>query len=655
MSRKLLLSLLIIATFLAGCSHHETKRDVASSFKDRGAEYLYDPGPAKEWNDLIAETPNYRAFGDAVIGGFGEKFRWMFGPMWYRGRINGKSGQCEKANGCVKVFIIGQEGAQDENVSNRSFTGSTGTKVQKFLHYLGLEKNYLFMNTFVYTIAGQYSLFDDDAKNEKKIKENDRLLWLAQNSDSIVVEHRHKMFDKVLEDNKGDLALVIGVGTAGKDSAVTWAKKHGVACTDSKISSSFCEGAKGSPLAGVRFIGVPHPGGASAKNGGLDALERLTKTFKSKMTMVSEWLTDGKWHYKPDFDAPSADGYRYGNAKLYHGDFAFGTNWRMGDDGTSSNRRGSDTIQIFSENGCYNNVGRNSDGSCDENKTHNVMYEDPTDETKGLLAKTYLGNSKLKEMEEGDLPFESPKGSKRHDFDMGPDGAIPNQFGHSERLLNFYNVVKDTFAGKYISHPSFGHTGIYRGTFKKPEVLILADQESHDDMFTGRALSGTLGQKLQTYLNNSGKKSYLILRTLPVDTLDMNSSEVRKMALNKKVVEARAAIMAEVGNAEVLTLGDIAKEVASAHGLQAQAIDAEVSKLALSNISRSDLPAHTRWWMGTSGTRSSRGSDSKGPNGDYYKVYAPGWATSWKEDASRVKDQTLQAEFDSFKKMPKGL
>ena len=108
----------------------------------RGPIYEYDQGAPKEsrWPDLFAETPNYRAFGKAVIGGRGEKFRWKMGPMFHRGRLTKND---------VKVFIIGQEGAQDENLSNRAFTGSTGTRMQKFLNYLGITNSYLFMNTFL--------------------------------------------------------------------------------------------------------------------------------------------------------------------------------------------------------------------------------------------------------------------------------------------------------------------------------------------------------------------------------------------------------------------------------------------------------------------------------------------------------------------------
>src|SRR5690606_33198949 len=119
---------------------------------DRGKRWEYDPGPTADtkWAQLFAETPNYRGLGIKVLGGRAmsdEKFRWVYGPMYYRGRLTPSS---------VKVFVIGQEGAQDENVSNRAFTGSTGTKMQNFLRAMGINHSYLFMNTFVYTINGQY-------------------------------------------------------------------------------------------------------------------------------------------------------------------------------------------------------------------------------------------------------------------------------------------------------------------------------------------------------------------------------------------------------------------------------------------------------------------------------------------------------------------
>ena len=110
----------------------------------RGSLEVFDPGPTPAWAQLFAETPNYRGIGLAFSGA---KFRWHFGPMFYRGRT---------ADGAARVLVIGQEGAQDESLSHRSFTGGTGARMQHLLNHIGIVHSYLFLNTFVYPINGQY-------------------------------------------------------------------------------------------------------------------------------------------------------------------------------------------------------------------------------------------------------------------------------------------------------------------------------------------------------------------------------------------------------------------------------------------------------------------------------------------------------------------
>jgi hypothetical protein len=82
----------------------------------RGDPWEHDPGPTdgSGWAALFAETSNYRGLGRTVLGR--EAFRWHHGPMFYRGRLDGSA----------KVVIVGQEGAQDESLAHRSFTGGTG-------------------------------------------------------------------------------------------------------------------------------------------------------------------------------------------------------------------------------------------------------------------------------------------------------------------------------------------------------------------------------------------------------------------------------------------------------------------------------------------------------------------------------------------------
>ena len=175
---------------------------MADEFTDgRGSPWEYDPGPPKNrrWAQLFAETPNYRAIGVAMSGS--EEFRWHFGPMFYRGRLQ---------DDAVRVLVIGQEGAQDESLSHRSFTGGTGGRMQHFLGHVGITHSYLFLNTFVYPIFSQY---------------NGLLPMLAQDPRSPIARHRGELLDYALERN--DIRLVIAVGLAAKQSVATWIESHG--------------------------------------------------------------------------------------------------------------------------------------------------------------------------------------------------------------------------------------------------------------------------------------------------------------------------------------------------------------------------------------------------------------------------------------------
>lgn len=652
----------------------------------RGSPSEYDAGPPKDsqWPDIFAETPNYRAYGKAIYKQAAEsaqikddgqeKFRWKVGPMWYRGRLTPNS---------VKVFVIGQEGAQDENVSNRTFTGSTGTKMQNFINYFGVDRSYLFMNTFIYTITGQYGERATPCKadqkstrevpcdspedvKQKEVRSN-ALTWLAQDKDSVVVKHRHRMFDYMLSQNKETVKLIIGVGSAGKDTLATWIRSHGGQCTSSQLGRSYCDASMIAP--GAKAIGVMHPGAASGRNGGADAANSLRGQFAERAATVAKWIqANPNWMpADPGMKQDFTKGYNYKDAAIPYRDFAFGTNWRMGKDGTTTNRRGADGIQIFSDAGCYNNA-LVIKGKCDfaaKPKTLPVLYDEPKD--------IY---SEVK-MAPGDLPWESPKSVEgRRQYDSGP-GAFSALFtGEAAGGWPDFMSVGVT------QHSSFGYGPIYRGNLSNPEVLILADQESNDDLFSTRALTGTGGQQLQNYLRSVGvTNNYLIVRTLPVDTLDLASAKVQEIAAHPQVVKVRSSILdaiLKLGKTKlVLTVGPVAKQVMDQYnpaGVSRVAINSpleikfienwiseagEIAKVLgvkvvgkfkgeLTAIPRSDLPSHTRWWMGTSGSRSARAYVKQGKvnvwNGDYYKFDAPSWVSERKYPA---KPEELSQKIES--------
>lgn len=667
---------------LMGCQTTSTSRRLPASLPgDRGSVADYDAGPSKEskWPDIFAETPDYRSYGAAVYQAAAkksgirddgqEKFRWKMGPMWYRGRLTPES---------VKVFVIGQEGAQDENTSNRTFTGSTGTKMQNFINYFGITESYLFMNTFSYTITGQYGERPEpedtpQIKKQKAVASN-ALFWLAQNPDSIIVKHRHRMFDYMLETNKKTLSLVIGVGTAGKDSLATWIQSHGGKCTPRQLSKSYCEADVLAP--GVIAIGVRHPGGASARNGGASAADALRAEFAIKAKMVAEMIQKKSGWLKPDSGVrPNfSKGFYYADAMIPYKDFAFGSNWRLGKDGTTTNRRGADGIQIYSDAGCYNNAVRLPNGRCDFSqppKTVSLKYDEPKD-----LKSTQM-------MAREDLPWESPKSVQgRRLYDQGPGSFAKVLMGQGTNAWPDFNKLGVT------EHSSFGYGPIYRGNLLDPQVLVLADQESNDDIFSTRAMTGTGGQKFQTFLkalNAEGK--YAIIRTLPVDTSDLSTDKVKEIALNREVMNVRKeifdALLAQRKTKLILTVGPAAAEAMksiSSNGIPVVNMDATNSQNAdnqwnislkkiadlkvlenvasrydgsLTAIPREDLPIHTRWWMGTSGTRSSRAYTYQGSNkvwsGDYYKFDAPTWVNSKNYPASP--NRISKEEQESLKKL----
>jgi uracil-DNA glycosylase len=575
----------------------------------RGSPWEHDPGPPKNrrWARLFAQTPNYRALGKAALGS--EKFRWHFGPLFYRGRLWDNS---------VKVLVIGQEGAQDESLARRAFTGGTGARMQYLLNYLGITESYLFLNTFVYPIYGQY-----DAS----------LRWLSQHPDSPVVQHRHAIFNYAVERN--NIQLVIAVGNAARDSVVTWIQSHGGVCPAGGGNLSNCDSYVLGPA--TKTIHVMHPGGAG--QGG--SLSIIVENFRQAVNQIKFWIESDPGWLQPD---PSGsrnlvEPYQYRSAPIPFRDFPYGFPLRLGRGGTSSNRRDQQrSIQIFSASGLYNAAGVP------------IVYPNEAE-----------GDPEGYAEDPADLPYEPPK-AQYLEYDRGPSRTLARLFmgGSSGFGWPDFNALGGA------SHPSFGWGPIYRGRPTGASVLILADQQSHDDLFTGRALTGESGQHLQAFLEAMGILSkYLIIRILPVDTLDHEAPTIEAMLGHPQTQKVYQAIVSRVKNLNrnlrlMLTFGPYALQLAGclqpagwqmvhlkawkeAGALddwqekleQIQQLDYEKEVAApgfsytgqRNQIPRLDLPYGNPRWVGSSGDRGSRAfhtaTNSASP--DYYKLYLPLW------------------------------
>jgi uracil-DNA glycosylase len=575
---------------------------------DRGDAWEHDPGPtaASGWAALFAETPNYRGLGRAVLGR--EVFRWHHGPMFFRGRLDGSA----------KVVVVGQEGAQDESLSHRSFTGGTGARMQHLLRHLGLDRSYLFLNSFVYPIFGQY---------------NDALRPLAQDSRSPVVAHRHRILDKAILD--GDVRLVIAVGNAAKESVATWVASHGGSADPDHLDTATLGGLPG----GLRLVGVVHPG--SATGGSTSAIKA---DFQRACDRVRGWLDADPGWLPADPGMPRNLGtpFQYKSAAMPFRDFPFGTCPRLGHGGTSSNRTDAQRgIRLFSVHGAYNAAGAHLQDPSTATGSHDGYDDDP-----------------------GDLPYEPPRAAGTA-FDPGPPGDLARLLLGQEPGLAW----PDFAALGVTSHASFGVGPLYRGRFQDLSLVILADQASNDDLFSGRALSGDAGQRLAKLLRAAGLTSrYLVLRTLPVDTGDLTQTRRNSLldhpqvrALHRELLrrvcaqnpKARALLALGPGAQrlapQVAPAGvDVIPLTKSGASGAAASWQAALDQLATrgyprdlpnptfqlpsgrGQLPRIDLPYGTLRWVGTSGDRAVRPIDLDlgKPSPDYLKLFVPAWVAA---------------------------
>ena len=147
----------------------------------------HDPGPDTAWSEFFARAP---------LGTYERhpnQFRLDFGPVYYRGRLNGTA----------RVLIVGQDPAANELVGHRAFVGASGQRVQGFLRRLGIGRDYLMVNTFLYPVFGQFL---------------GKLRTLT--SDTDILEFRNALFDFAADRNKFE--AVIAVGSAARDAIERW-------------------------------------------------------------------------------------------------------------------------------------------------------------------------------------------------------------------------------------------------------------------------------------------------------------------------------------------------------------------------------------------------------------------------------------------------
>jgi uracil-DNA glycosylase len=101
----------------------------------------FDPGPVEEpFASLARDYPGPEAYPP-------ELFRVEWGPIFHRGRLDGTA----------RVLVFGQDPGQHESIARRCMVGEAGQRVQGFLRKLGINRSYVIVNAYLYSVFGQPS------------------------------------------------------------------------------------------------------------------------------------------------------------------------------------------------------------------------------------------------------------------------------------------------------------------------------------------------------------------------------------------------------------------------------------------------------------------------------------------------------------------
>lgn len=118
-------------------------------------------------------------------------FRVEWGPIFHRGRLDGSA----------KVLILGQDPAAHETISRRILVGEAGQRTQGLLAKVGIDKSYVMVNTFLYSVYGQ-----GGGERHKH--------------DTAIADYRNRWLDALLLN--GSVTAVITLGSLAASAYEVW-------------------------------------------------------------------------------------------------------------------------------------------------------------------------------------------------------------------------------------------------------------------------------------------------------------------------------------------------------------------------------------------------------------------------------------------------
>lgn len=94
----------------------------------------FDPGPPAAFANLFSQAPDY--------GPFRKLFWYDWGPIFYRGRLDGSA----------RLLCIASDPGPTERIAGRTLVGDAGQRVQGLLAKVGLTRSYLCVNAFLFAL-----------------------------------------------------------------------------------------------------------------------------------------------------------------------------------------------------------------------------------------------------------------------------------------------------------------------------------------------------------------------------------------------------------------------------------------------------------------------------------------------------------------------
>jgi hypothetical protein len=155
----------------------------------------FDPGyGAEPFRALCADYPDESIYP-------GADFRVEWGPVFHRGRLDGSA----------RVLVLGQDPAQHETIARRILIGEAGHRLQGLLFKLGIERSYVLVNTFLYSVFGQ-------AGGER------------HKADPAIAAYRHRWLQAVFD--TAAVEAVIAIGHLADDAWKRWRATPGGKAVD---------------------------------------------------------------------------------------------------------------------------------------------------------------------------------------------------------------------------------------------------------------------------------------------------------------------------------------------------------------------------------------------------------------------------------------